>query len=49
MKYRKLGRTNIKVSEIGFGAWAVGGNWGGGHHLSNGDDEFIIGCRIAVG
>ena len=28
MKYRKLGRTSLDVSEIGFGAWAIGGNWG---------------------
>ena len=28
MKYRKLGRTGLNVSEIGFGAWAIGGNWG---------------------
>ena len=25
MNYRKLGRTLIEVSEIGFGAWAIGG------------------------
>lgn len=25
MKYRILGRTGLRVSEIGFGAWAVGG------------------------
>ncbi len=25
---RRLGRTNWKVSEIGFGAWAIGGSWG---------------------
>ena len=24
MKYRKLGRTNYEVSEIGFGAWGIG-------------------------
>lgn len=28
MKYRTLGRTGMKVSEIGFGAWAIGGGWG---------------------
>jgi aryl-alcohol dehydrogenase-like predicted oxidoreductase len=28
MKYRKLGRTGWKVSEISFGAWAIGGSWG---------------------
>lgn len=28
MKYRKLGKTNINISEIGFGAWAIGGTWG---------------------
>ena len=28
MKYRTLGRTGLNISEIGFGAWAIGGNWG---------------------
>ncbi len=28
MKYRDLGSTGMKVSEIGFGAWAIGGGWG---------------------
>lgn len=28
MKYRKLGRSAMDVSEIGFGAWAIGGSWG---------------------
>jgi len=28
MKLRELGRTGNKVSEVGFGAWAIGGSWG---------------------
>jgi aryl-alcohol dehydrogenase-like predicted oxidoreductase len=28
MNYRQLGRTPWKVSEISFGAWAIGGSWG---------------------
>jgi aryl-alcohol dehydrogenase-like predicted oxidoreductase len=28
MKYRKFGRTNWNVSEISFGAWQLGGDWG---------------------
>ncbi len=28
MKYRPLGSTGMSVSEISFGAWAVGGTWG---------------------
>lgn len=28
MKYRELGRTGWAVSEVSFGAWAIGGSWG---------------------
>lgn len=28
MKYRVLGKTGYQVSEISFGAWAIGGTWG---------------------
>jgi aryl-alcohol dehydrogenase-like predicted oxidoreductase len=28
MNYRDLGRTGWKVSDISFGAWAIGGTWG---------------------
>jgi aryl-alcohol dehydrogenase-like predicted oxidoreductase len=35
MNYRKLGRTDLTVSEIGYGAWGIGGKqWQGGR-----DDE----------
>jgi aryl-alcohol dehydrogenase-like predicted oxidoreductase len=29
MRYRWLGNTGLRVSEIGFGAWAIGGSWWG--------------------
>jgi len=28
MRYRLLERTPYKVSEVGFGAWVLGGDWG---------------------
>jgi aryl-alcohol dehydrogenase-like predicted oxidoreductase len=28
MEHRQLGRTDMKVSAISFGAWAIGGTWG---------------------
>src|SRR5438105_1408678 len=29
MRYRKLGRTELSISEIGFGAWTIGSDWWG--------------------
>src|SRR5688572_16492622 len=28
MEFRSLGRTDMKVSAVSFGAWAIGGTWG---------------------
>ncbi len=28
MQYRALGKTSIQISEVGFGAWGIGGGWG---------------------
>jgi aryl-alcohol dehydrogenase-like predicted oxidoreductase len=28
VKHRAFGKTGVAVSEIGFGAWAIGGSWG---------------------
>jgi aryl-alcohol dehydrogenase-like predicted oxidoreductase len=28
VKYRQLGNTDLKVSEVSFGTWAIGGSWG---------------------
>ncbi len=38
MKYRTLGKSGMKVSEIGFGAWTLGLDWWG---KKIGDDEAI--------
>ena len=44
MRYRKLGRTNFEVSEIGYGAWGIGGKqWLGGT-----DDESLRALRRAI-
>lgn len=28
MNYRELGNTGMKISEVSFGTWAIGGSWG---------------------
>lgn len=43
MKYRKLGKTGVEVSEISFGAWAIGGGWG-----EQSDDESIAALHKAI-
>ena len=44
MRYRKLGRTHFNVSEIGYGAWGIGGKqWLGGS-----DDESLKALRRAI-
>jgi aryl-alcohol dehydrogenase-like predicted oxidoreductase len=43
LKYRKFGRIGWEVSEIGFGAWAVGGEWG-----AVDDDQSIAAMKRAL-
>ncbi len=40
---RRLGKTNVEVSEVGFGAWAIGGSWG-----STDDDESLAAMHAAA-
>src|SRR5712692_3001419 len=44
MRYRKLGRTGFQVSEIGYGAWGIGGTqWLGGD-----DQQSLEALRHAI-
>ncbi|MDO3410059.1 aldo/keto reductase [Saccharibacillus sp. CPCC 101409] len=43
MKYRQLGKSDLRVSEIGFGTWAIGGDWGG-----SSDEDALEGLRRAM-
>jgi aryl-alcohol dehydrogenase-like predicted oxidoreductase len=44
MHYRTLGRTGFQVSEIGFGAWGIGGGWWKGEQ----DQESLESLRCAL-
>ena len=44
MRYRRLGKTNFEISEIGYGAWGIGGTqWRGST-----DDESVRALRRAI-
>ncbi|MDQ0876953.1 aryl-alcohol dehydrogenase-like predicted oxidoreductase [Paenibacillus sp. V4I3] len=43
MRYRQLGDTELQVSEVSFGTWAIGGGWG-----HSNDDEALKGLNQAM-
>jgi len=43
MNYRRLGNTELEVSEISFGTWAIGGSWG-----QTDDNEALKGLQRAI-
>ena len=43
MKYNPLGKTGFSVSEVSFGAWAIGGGWG-----STKDEDSMAALHTAV-
>lgn len=46
MQYRKFGKTGRMVSEIGFGAWAIGGAWG---DVSEDDAKAALNAALDAG
>lgn len=46
MNYREFGRTGWKVSEVSFGAWALGADWG---HVSEADALDALNAAIDEG
>ena len=48
MRYRPLGSTGLKVSEVGFGAWAIGGNAHGNSYGPTEDEASIAAIEKAV-
>ncbi|TCN28077.1 aldo/keto reductase [Mesobacillus foraminis] len=44
MNYRELGNTGLKVSEVSFGTWAIGGSWG-----KTSDEEALNSLDRAIG
>lgn len=43
MNYRRLGNTDLKISELSLGTWAIGGSWG-----KTNDKEALKGLEYAI-
>jgi len=43
MKYRQLGKTDLNISELSFGTWAIGGDWG-----TVNDEVSLLALQVAI-
>ncbi len=48
MNYRVLGKTGLKTSEVGFGAWAIGGNNFGNSYGPTDDTASLASIKTAI-
>ncbi len=48
MNYRVLGKTGLRVSEVGFGAWAIGGNAHGNSYGPTNDEVSLAAINRAI-
>jgi aryl-alcohol dehydrogenase-like predicted oxidoreductase len=48
MNYRDFGKTGVKVSEIGFGSWAIGGNQHGNSYGKTDDKVSLYAIHKAI-
>jgi len=47
MRYRKLGNTDLQLSEIGFGAWTIGADWWG--HIDDASAIAMLNRALELG
>lgn len=48
MNYRLMGKTGLRVSEIGFGGWAIGGNAHGNSYGWTDDEQSVAAIKRAI-
>jgi aryl-alcohol dehydrogenase-like predicted oxidoreductase len=48
MKYRRLGKTNLRVSVIGMGTWQLGGEWGKDFEQREVDEMFDAARQVGI-
>ena len=48
MRYRTLGKTGYKVSEVGYGAWGIAGDWWKGASDQDALDSMSLALDLGV-